>query len=65
MPYQWIGVGWKKGNLAGNELLVGNYLWEWPKMNYRTIQFSNYEFKLNKTNFNNVSSVDSLVSFSF
>ena len=53
MPYQWIGVGWKKGNLAENELLVENYLWEWPKMNYKTIQFSNYEFKLNKTNFNN------------
>ena len=53
MPYQWIGVGWKKGNLVENELSVGNYLWEWPKNNYKTIQFSDYKLKLKKTNYNN------------
>ncbi len=53
MPYQWIGVGWAEGNLVKNELLAGNYIWEWPKMNYKTVQFSDYKFKLNKTNYNN------------
>ena len=48
MPYQWIGIGWSKGNLVENELSVGNYLWEWPKNNYRTIQFSDYKFDLKK-----------------
>ena len=33
LPMDWGRV--EKGNLAENELLVGNYLWEWPKMNYR------------------------------
>ena len=53
MPYQWIGVGWEEGNLVENELLVGNYIWEWPKINYKTIKFSHYKFNLKKTNYNN------------
>ena len=43
----------EKGNFVENELLVGNYLLDWPKMNYRTIQFSDYKFKLDKTKYNN------------
>ena len=52
MPYQWIGVGWEKGNLVDNELNIGHYLWEWPKSHYRTIQFSDYKFKLKKSIYN-------------
>ena len=48
MPFQWIGIGWSKGNLVESELSVGSYLWEWPKNNYRTIQFSDYKFDLKK-----------------
>ena len=52
MPYQWIGVGWEKGNLVDNELNIGHYLWEWPKSHYRTIQFSDYKFRLKKSDHN-------------
>ena len=54
MPYQWIGIGWNKGNLVENELAVGNYLWEWPRNKYKTIQFSDYKFDLKKAD--NISS---------
>ena len=38
MPYQWIGVGWKKGMIPDDELKVGNYLWDWPVRNYKNVQ---------------------------
>ena len=50
-PFQWIGIGWVKGNLLEEELSVGEYLWEWPKEHYRSIQINNYKFKLDKTNY--------------
>ena len=52
MPYQWIGVGWVNGNIVEDELFIGNYIWEWPKNNYKTIQFSDYKFELSKDNYN-------------
>ena len=55
MPYQWIGIGWSEGNLIDSELAVGKYIWEWPKNNYRTIQFSDYKFDLKKANNDNFS----------
>ena len=55
MPFQWIGIGWSKGNLVESELSVGSYLWEWPKNNYRTIQFSDYKFDLKKADNNSFS----------
>jgi len=51
MPFQWIGIGWVKGNLLEEELSVGEYLWKWPKENYRSIQINNYKFKLDKANY--------------
>ena len=51
MPYQWIGIGWKKGNIVRNELSIGKYIWEWPKNNYKTIQFSDYKFELVKADY--------------
>jgi len=48
MPYQWIGIGWIDGNVVNSELAVGKYLWDWPKNNYKTIQFSDYKFDLKK-----------------
>ena len=51
MPFQWIGIGWAKGNLTKDELLVGEYLWKWPKENYGSIQINNYKFKLDKANY--------------
>ena len=48
MPYQWIGIGWSKGSVVDSELAVGSYLWEWPKNNYKKIQFSEYQFDLKK-----------------
>ena len=55
MPYQWIGIGWKEGNIMDSELAVGQYLWEWPKNNYKTIQFSEYKFDLKKAASDNFS----------
>ena len=52
MPYQWLGVGWEKGNLVDNVLNIGNYIWEWPKSHYRTIQFCDYKFELKKSEHN-------------
>jgi len=51
MPFQWIGIGWAKGNLTKDELLVGEYLWKWFKENYRSIQINHYKFKLDKANY--------------
>tara|TARA_B100000900_G_C20575996_1_gene715344 strand:+ start:1184 stop:2194 length:1011 start_codon:yes stop_codon:yes gene_type:complete len=48
MPYQWIGIGWSKGSILNSELEVGKYIWEWPKKNYKTVQFSEYKFDLKK-----------------
>ena len=31
-----------------SELEVGQYIWEWPKNNYKTVQFSEYKFVLKK-----------------
>ena len=53
MPYQWIGVGWQEGNIVEDELSIGNYLWEWPKTNYKTIRFSDYNFEFKKEDYNN------------
>ncbi len=53
MPYQWIGIGWSEGNIVDSELAVGEYLWEWPKNNYKTVQFSDYKFDLKKAENNN------------
>ena len=53
MPYQWIGIGWNKGRITGNNLEVGNYIWDWPKQNYKYIRFSDYRFDLKNTTYNN------------
>ena len=50
MPFQWIGIGWIKGNILSSELSAGDFIWNWPKDNYKTIQINNYKFKLDKTN---------------
>ena len=50
MPYQWIGIGWSKGCLVNSELAVGEYLWEWPKNSYKTIQFNEHKLDLKKAN---------------
>jgi len=55
MPYQWIGIGWSEGSIVNSELSVGQYLWEWPKNNYKTIQFSEYKFDLKKASSDNFS----------
>ncbi len=55
MPYQWIGIGWSKGNVVSTELSAGKYIWEWPKSTYKTIQFSDYKFDLKKSDNNNFS----------
>ena len=49
-PFQWIGIGWIEGNILSSELSAGNFIWNWPKDNYKTIQINNYKFKLDKTN---------------
>ena len=58
MPFQWIGVSWSEGNLISqmNTLEVGEYLWSWPKIFYKNIQFNEYKFKLNETSFNGYTS---------
>ena len=48
MPFQWIGIGWAKGNVLSNELLVGDYVWKWPKDNYKSIQINTHKFELDK-----------------
>ena len=48
MPFQWIGIGWVKGNVLSNELLVGDYVWKWPKDNYKSIQINTHKFELDK-----------------
>ena len=48
MPFQWIGIGWAKGNVLSNELLVGDYVWQWPKDNYKSIQINTHKFELDK-----------------
>ena len=53
MPFQWIGIGWTNGNIVGDDLLVGEYIWNWPVINYGNIQFNEYKFKLDKTFYNN------------
>ena len=50
MPFQWIGIGWVEGNILSSELSAGDFIWNWPKDNYKTIQINNYKFKLDKTN---------------
>ena len=55
MPYQWIGIGWSEGSIVNSELSVGQYLWEWPKNNYKTIQFNAYRFVLKKASNDNFS----------
>ena len=50
MPFQWIGIGWIQGNILSSELSAGDFIWNWPKDNYKTIQINNYKFKLDKTN---------------
>ena len=55
MPFQWIGIGWSQGNRINSELEVGQYLWQWPKNNYKTIQFSEYKFDLKKASSDNFS----------
>ena len=50
MPFQWIGIGWIEGNILSSELSAGDFIWNWPKDNYKTIQINNYKFKLDKTN---------------
>jgi len=55
MPFQWIGIGWSQGNRINSELAVGQYLWQWPKNNYKTIQFSEYKFDLKKASSDNFS----------
>ena len=50
MPFQWIGIGWIQGNILYSELSAGDFIWNWPKDNYKTIQINNYKFKLDKTN---------------
>ena len=51
MPFQWIGIGWEEGNMLIDELYVGDYMWNWPRENYQSIQLHNYKFKLDKTNY--------------
>ena len=46
----WIGIGWVEGNILSSELSAGDFIWNWPKDNYKTIQINNYKFKLDKTN---------------
>ena len=50
MPFQWIRIGWIEGNILSSELSAGDFIWNWPKDNYKTIQINNYKFKLDKTN---------------
>ena len=50
MPFQWIGIGWIEGNILSSELSAGDFIWNWPKDNYKTIQINNYKFELDKTN---------------
>ena len=50
LPMDW--VGWVNGNIVEDELFIGNYIWEWPKNNYKTIQFSDYKFEFSKDNYN-------------
>ena len=52
MPYQWIGIGWEQGNIVDNELSFGNFLWEWPIKNYKTVQFNDYKLKYTKADYN-------------
>lgn len=53
MPFQWIGIGWLKGNFLNDELYIGEYIWNWPKQNYESIQINNYKFKLDKEKYGN------------
>ena len=53
MPFQWIGIGWTKGDIVGDDLSVGEYIWNWPIKNYGNIQFNDYKFKLDKSSHNN------------
>ncbi len=53
MPFQWIGISWLEGNIIEDDLSVGEYLWSWPKKNYHYIQFNNYKFELDKSNYKN------------
>ena len=52
MPFQWIGIGWTEGNIVSNDLLVGEYIWSWPSINYGYIQFNDYKFELDKMTYN-------------
>ena len=52
MPYQWIGIGWEQGNIVDNELSFGNFLWEWPIKNYKTVRFNDYKLKYTKADYN-------------
>ncbi len=52
MPFQWIGIGWVNGNIVGDELSLGKYLWGWPRENYGFIQFNDHKFDLKKIDYN-------------
>ena len=53
MPFQWIGISWKSGKHIDDELIVGDYLWQWPEKHYGYIQNKDHRFNLDKTTFRN------------
>ena len=52
MPFQWIGIGWREGELVNDELSIGSYIYKWPQNYYRNIQINDYQFQLDSTNYN-------------
>jgi len=51
MPFQWISIHYKDGFYVDNKLMAGNYIWNWPKNYYKSIQFNDYQFQLRMMKF--------------
>ena len=52
MPFQWIGISWKKGYLFKDNISAGEFIWSWPQENYGSIQLNDYKFDLKESTSN-------------
>ena len=51
-PYRWISVNWEYGNNINDQLNVGNIFWRSSKKHFGSIDFSDFQFELEKIYFN-------------
>jgi len=52
MPYQWFSIHWQKGFLFEKENEATHYVHQFPLNYYKSIQFNDYQFKIELVKFN-------------